>query len=129
MKLNNHSLVVEWDVDPLGRGDWQAYVSPIVGRELYFNVDFLANGIYEFKVAYSSGYYSDRYYIESWLEHECERFEFNGRVYNSIRDLSVAMWVHEFLLVGDSVGAANDDLLECVGELYDDVQVELSRRG
>ena len=120
---DSHKLVVEWDVDMDGNGDWLVYVEPIVGKELFFNVDS-ENGVYEFDVSCVSGYWNDRKYIESWLKDSCDQFVFQGKTYGDIHALSVAMWVFEAWLEYD-VDAANDDLVECIGDLMGDVQAEL----
>ena len=117
----SHEVVVEFD------GEWQAHVWPCVGREAFFNVDFCEiTGLFSFNVAYSSGYYGDRYHIESWVKVECEKFYFNGQYCSDIRSLSVAMWAFEFELAANDP-VMNDDVLECVGPLLGDVQIELFR--
>jgi len=122
---DTHKLVVEWETDLDGNGEWFVYVSPILGKEIFFNVDS-DYGVYEFTVSCVSGYWNDRKYIERWLSESCDQFVFQGKTYSDIHALSVAMWAFEAWLEYDC-DAANDDLVECIGPLMDEVQEELFR--
>jgi len=116
---DNHELQLEFN------GDWEAFVYPIVGRECFFNVDFDdKTGLFEFKVAYSSGYYDNARYIEYWLNECCDKFLFDDNYYGDIKSLSLAMWKHE-LKVAANDERAIEDVLECVGQFADEIQVEL----
>jgi len=116
---DGHRVEIEFD------GDWMAFVCPCAGRECFLNVDF-EDGLYSFQVAHSSGYYGDRRYIESWINNSCDQFVFNGTTYLDIKSLSLAMWLFELELAGNDE-AAIDDVLECVGPFFNEIQKQLFR--
>ncbi len=120
MLTDYHKLIVEFDED------WKAYIFPIRGQEIYFNVDF-EEGMAVFFVAYRSGYYESRNYIEYWLKVHCDQFMFNGNNYGSLKELSLAMWSYEVGM------AANEedmlcDIIQCAGIFTDEVK-EMIKNG
>lgn len=117
----NHRVEVEWNEQ---HGIFDAFVLPCVGRQCYLNVDF-DDGIFEFNVSWSSGgYYDMRQRIEAWIKEDCDQFVFQGKCYGSIEELSLALWMFELQMAANDERAV-DDVLECVGPFYNEIQKEL----
>lgn len=104
-------------------GDFFCCITPTVGRELYLNL-WWEGGCYEFTVAHSSGYYNDAFYIDSWIKYSCDQFEFNGKTYGSIYDVTMAMLDFELRQCANDE-ARVEDVLECIEEFAEQIQKEL----